>query len=299
VDLVEKQGVGKFSNQRLDYRMSWTDEQLESFEINRRSWDERVDTHWSSDMYQRHADSLRKGSPAIHAGLLEDAGDVSGLSLVHLQCHMGMETMSWSMLGANATGLDYSQPAIDKAELLRDELKLDTQFACANVYDAAEVIQQTFDMAFVSVGAINWLPDLERWATVVANLLKPGGRLLMNEVHPFANVFDDEENNVEGIGVKFPYLDAQPVISECAGTYADLESKHENTQSVEYSHTLATIFNSLIQEGLRIDRFVESDDCMWPRFRAMEQVGPDSWALPDPVVQKLPHTFTLIASKAE
>jgi len=210
---------------------------------------------------------------------------------------MGMETMSWSMLGADATGLDYSQPAIDKAELLRDELQLDTQFVCANVYDAAHVVQQTFDIAFVSVGSLIWLPDLKRWASVVAKLLKPGGRLLMNEVHPFINVFDDEDQNVEGIGVKFPYLDAKPLNSECAGTYADLESQHENTKSVEYSHTLGTILDSLIQAGLVIDRFVESNDCMWPRFKIMEKVGPDAWTLSGPVLNKLPHTFTLTAHK--
>ena len=277
--------------------MNWTDEQLESFEVNRRSWDERVDTHWTSEMYQRHVRNLRAGRPALRADLLEHAGDVAGLSLIHLHCHMGMETMSWSILGAEATGLDYSQPAINKAELLRDELQLDTQFVCANVYDAAEMVQQTFDIAFVSVGSLLWLPDLTRWAKVVAKLLKPGGRVLMNEVHPFVNVFDDEDQNVEKIGVKFPYLDTKPLVSECAGTYADLESQHENTKSVEYNHTLGTILNSLIDAGLVIDCLDESSACMWPRFRTMEQVAPDNWALSGPVLNKLPHTFTLIARK--
>ena len=121
--------------------MNWTDEQLEAFETNRLSWDERVETHWKSEMYQRHVAEMRAGNSCLIDEHIQRIGDVTGLSLIHLQCHMGMETLSWSLLAADAVGLDYSQPAIDKANLLRDELHLDTRFVCANVYDASKVVQ--------------------------------------------------------------------------------------------------------------------------------------------------------------
>ena len=125
--------------------MNWNPSQLEAFELNRLSWEERVDTHWKS-----------------------------------------------SLLGADAVGLDFSQPAIARAEQLRDELKLDTRFVCCNVYDAVEALKQAYDIIFISVGAICWLPDIDRWARVVRALLKPGGRLYMNEVQPVLEAIDDD-----------------------------------------------------------------------------------------------------------
>jgi SAM-dependent methyltransferase len=279
--------------------MTWTPSELETFKLNRLSWDERVEAHWQSAMYQRHVDDLRAGRPCVQDYVLEAVGDVAGLSLVHLQCHMGMETLSWAKLGADAVGLDFSQPAIDKANLLRDELKLNAEFVCANVYDAAETIGRTFDRVFISVGAICWLPDIERWARVVASLLKPGGQLYMNESHPFTDVFEDADKdaNPQGIEVKYPYLNAGGIMFDEPGTYADPGARFKHTKSIDHLHTIGSVINALIAAGLVIDGLHESAHCMWPRFKTMTETTPDHWTLPGDGLDSLPHTYSVMAHK--
>ena len=282
--------------------MNWTEEQLTAFELNRLGWDERVETHWKSEMYQRDVAKLKAGRPCLHSDHIEKMGDVSGKSLIHLQCHMGMETHAWAMLGANAVGLDYSLPAIEKARMLGSQLELNTQFICANVYDAVGQVDQSFDIVFVSVGALIWLPDVQRWADVVSKLLKPGGCLYMNEVHPFVNVFDDHddvstEHPAQSIVVKYPYLNAPVMEFDDPGTYADRNSVHQHTKSIEYNYSLGEILNALIAADMVIDRLDESNHCMWPRFKIMQQVEEDQWTTSDANLNQLPHTFTLQAHR--
>ena len=274
--------------------MNWNPSQLEAFELNRLSWDERVDTHWKSAMYQKHIADLRAGRPCLRERIVAAVGDVAGLSLAHLQCHMGMETLSWSLLGADAVGLDFSQPAIARAEQLRDELKLDTRFVCCNVYDAVEALKQAYDIIFISVGAICWLPDIDRCARVVRALLKPGGRLYMNEVHPFLEAFDDDADG-RNIAVCYPYLDAPGLQFDRQGSYADTSATFRHTRTVDYLHSLGSIVTAVARAGMVIDRLAESAECVWPRFKMMEQTGPDDWAMPGPALGRLPHTYTLTA----
>ncbi len=268
----------------------------DAFEANRLSWDERVETHWASDMYQAHVRDLRAGGHCLKDDAVRSLGDVTGRSLVHLQCHMGMETLSWASLGADVCGLDFSQPAIDKAELLRDELNLKGQFVCANVYDAVEAIGRTFDIVFVSVGAICWLPDLDRWARVVADMLEPGGRLYMDEVHPFLDVFDDHDAE-PGIAIKYPYLDAPPQVFDTPGSYAAPDATFENNRTYYFQHAIGTTLNALIKTGMVIDRFDEYTRCVWPRFKVMKKVDEDTWSFPEAVLNQLPNVYTLEAHK--
>jgi len=270
--------------------MEWKENHLEAFKVNRLSWDERVEAHWNSQMYQRHAGELRSGRPCLGDQITRDMGDVAGLSLAHLQCHMGMETLSWAMLGAEVLGLDFSEPAIVKARQLGAELDMNARFVCANVYDACEVVRQEFDIVFVSVGSIVWLPRIDRWAQIVSTLLRPGGRLYMNEVHPFVDVFDDDSSG-RRITVKYPYLDAGGLASDEPGSYADPNAVFQNIKTVYYLHSIGSILNALIQA----DRFDESNQCTWPRFKSMTQSGPDQWKFSDQALDRLPHTYTLEA----
>lgn len=278
--------------------MTWTDREREGFELNRASWDERVDAHWRSQMYRRHAEDLRAGGQCLDAATLQHVGDVNGRSLIHLQCHMGMETLSLARLGADAVGVDFSQPAIDKANLLRDELGLAARFVCANVYDAVETVGRTFDVVFVSVGALCWLPDVARWANVVGQLLKPGGRLYLNESHPFGDIFGDDESEPPLL-VKHPYLDDPGQVFDEDGTYADTTKGFSHTRTMSWTHPLGVVVTSLIRAGLRIDLLEESSRCCWPRYGMMTQTEPDNWELPGPALGKLPMTYTLLAHKAD
>ncbi len=191
-------------------------EDVEAFEWNRVSWDERVLAHWESEMYRRHADALRAGGHGLDDSMISRVGELHGKSLIHLQCHMGMETLGWTRLGARAVGVDFSGRAIERAEHLRDELGLDTRFFEANVYDAPAVVGETFDVVFVSIGSICWLPDIARWARVVSAMLEPGGMLLMNDVHPMLSTLDDAAGE-PGFALRYPYLDSPRMIFDDDG----------------------------------------------------------------------------------
>ncbi len=275
-----------------------TAEHAESFDTNRASWDERVEAHWASRMYRRHADALRQGRPDLAKDLVAAAGDVTGRSLIQLQCHMGMETMGWSLLGARAVGVDFSAPAIAKAEQLCDELQLDTRFVCANVYDVPEQITETFDYVFVSIGSLCWLPDVRAWASVVAGLLNPGGRLVLNDVHPLMNILDDADDP-PGFALRYPYLGGEPVVCEETSTYADLDRTFEKRRVVDWTHPLGDVVTAVVDAGLRVERLTESSRCVWPALNVMttEDDG-RTWRFPEPWRGKLPVEFTLLARQA-
>ncbi|MEM9915292.1 MAG: class I SAM-dependent methyltransferase [Planctomycetota bacterium] len=270
-------------------------EQLEGIEWNRLSWNDRVQAHWDSAMYRKHADALRRGGHGLAEHIVRGVGPVEGQSLVHLQCHMGMETMAWSRLGAKATGLDFSLPAIDKAVGLRDELALDTHFVCGNVYDARELIEGQFDVVFVSIGSLCWLPDVKRWSRVVASLLRPGGRLFLNDVHPLMDMLEDKTDEPAGFGLHYPYLGGDRVVCDEDGTYADDTVGFTHNRNATWGHPLGDVVTGLIEAGLRITRLEESSRCVWPALKVMERVGEDRWEFPEPWRGKIPVDFTLIA----
>ena len=273
------------------------DEHLEGIEWNRLSWDDRVQAHWESAMYRKHADALRSGGHDLAEHIVRGVGPVDGKSLVHLQCHMGMETLAWSRLGARATGLDFSQPAIDKAMGLRDELGLKTKFVCGNVYDARELIEGQFDVVFVSIGSLCWLPDVKRWAQIVASLLRPGGQLFLNDVHPLMDMLENKPDDPVGFGLHYPYLGGGRVVCDQDGTYADETVGFEHNRTAEWGHPLGETVTSVIEAGMCVTRLEESSRCVWPALKVMEQVDEERWEFPEPWRGKLPVEFTLTAVK--
>ena len=147
-------------------------------------------------------------------------GDVSGLDLVHLQCHFGLDTLAWARVGARVTGLDFSAPAVEQAADLARRAGLEdrARFVCANVYDAVEALgHATYDVVYVSLGAVNWLPSIERWAEVVSSLLRPGGRLFVHDVHPLSNAFGEHELVVE----HGYFEETEPSVDDLGLTYTD------------------------------------------------------------------------------
>ena len=177
-------------------------------EANRRSWDARTPTHFGSRFYD--VDGFRAGASSLNSIEVEEVGDVDGKSLLHLQCHFGMDTMSWARLGARTTGVDFSEEAISRARSLSEELDIDAKFVVSNVYDLPDVLDGRFDVVFTSYGVLTWLPDLDRWAEVVAHFLEPGGFFYIVDGHPFGSVFYNEEDAV-GLRPFYPYSPAEPV----------------------------------------------------------------------------------------
>jgi SAM-dependent methyltransferase len=263
----------------------------EWFETNRLSWDERVPIHLQSAFYD--LSGFKSGKNTLHPFELEELGSVEGSSLVHLQCHFGLDTLSWARLGAQVTGLDFSLPAVEAATQVAEDLGLPARFVHANVYQAPEALQATYDVVYTGRGALIWLPDLSAWAEVVASLLNPGGRFYLHEFHPFADVFaEDSLEVVDGY-----FHESEPRRWEGSGTYADTEADTAHNTSLEWKHPLGDVVTVLARVGLRIELLRErrggSHFRRWP-FMVESESG--ELVLPERM-PALPLTYSLLASK--
>jgi SAM-dependent methyltransferase len=234
-------------------------------ETNRRHWDEVVPIHASSDFYD--VASFKAGKTGLNPLELEEVGDVKGKSLLHLQCHFGLDTLAWAREGATVTGVDFSEQAIETARALAADIGAEAQFVVSDVYNLPDRLTGQFDIVFTSYGVLGWLPDMTRWAQVVAHFVGPGGTFYIVEFHPFAWVFDDAPG-VTGLNVRYPYFPSrEPLRFEDEGTYADPAAQIEHRATYSWPHTLGDIVTALVDAGLRIDflhEFPFSPYQCWP-----------------------------------
>jgi SAM-dependent methyltransferase len=239
-------------------------EDIEWLATNRALWDERVPIHLASEFYD--VDGFLAGGSTLRPFELAELGDVDGLTLVHPQCHFGLDTLSWARRGARVTGLDFSPPAIAAARAIAERAGIDAEFVEANVYDAVQALDgRRFDVVYTGLGAIIWLPDIERWALTMVELMAPGGRFYLAEFHPFANVFGDDD-----LTVSESYFDDRPRIYDEPGTYAEPTAPTVHTESVEWQHGIGEVISALAAAGLRIEWLHEHDytlDQRWPFLR--------------------------------
>jgi 2-polyprenyl-3-methyl-5-hydroxy-6-metoxy-1,4-benzoquinol methylase len=220
------------------------------FEANKKLWNKRVEIHYNSEFYSK--ENFLKSKISLNSIELEDLGDVNGKNILHLQCHFGQDTLSLANLGADVTGVDFSDEAIDKAKQLSDESNIKANFICSNIYDLKDKLEDKFDVVFTSYGTIGWLPDIKKWAEIVSHYLRPGGKFLIVEFHPYIWMFDD---NIENL--KHPYFHTNKPIAEISeGTYTD---SNADIKMIEYgwNHTLSDVTNSLISNGLTVKSFNE------------------------------------------
>ncbi len=224
-------------------------------EANQRHWDECVPIHVRSDMYD--VASFKAGESKLKPVELEELRGVRGKTMLHLQCHFGLDTLSWARdEGAIVTGIDFSEPAIEAARSLAAECAIDARFIVSSVYDLPDVLDEQFDIIFTSYGALCWLPDIERWAQVAAHFVKPGGTFYIAEFHPFAGIFDDAPG-VTDLHVHYPYFPTnEPLRFEVDGTYAGT-TKMEPHPTYEWPHPVSEVITALIGAGLRIEFFHE------------------------------------------
>lgn len=260
------------------------------FLANQKLWNNKVDVHVASDFYD--LEKFKSGATSLNAVELTEVGDVTGKTMLHLQCHFGMDTISWARKGAITTGLDFSDKAVTKANELARELQVNSRFVCANVYDTDLYVQEQFDIVFTSYGTIGWLPDLKRWANVVAERLKPGGVFHMVEFHPVVWMFDNEFTHIQ-----YAYFNTgKPIEEENSGTYAD-RSADLHDKEYGWNHSVSEILNALIGAGLRIEFFNEHASSPYNSFRKMTEVEPGSFQITG-LENKLPLLFSIKASKA-
>jgi SAM-dependent methyltransferase len=268
--------------------------------INRANWDERAPAHAASPDYAfaRFAEDPSFISDVVRFDL-PLLGDVSGCEAVHLQCHIGTDTVSLSRLGARTTGLDFSPPALTEARRLAQLARADVHFVEGDVYDAPTLLgEESFDLVFTGIGALGWLPDIRRWADVVARLLRPGGRLFIREGHPMLWALDDERT--DGLlAIEYPYFErAEPSVFNTPGTYVATDAVLTSTVTHEWNHGLGEIVTALLDAGLRLTGLTEHDSVPWEALPgAMTNIGGGEWRVTDRP-WRLPHTYTLRAEKA-
>ena len=219
-------------------------------ETNRRHWDEVVAIHAASDFYDLA--SFKKGRSTLLPVEREEVGDVGGKTLLHLQCHFGMDTLSWARKGAIVTGVDFAGAAIKTARGLADELGIDARFIESNIYDLPGTLSGQFDVVFTSLGVLCWLPDVPQWARIAAGFVKPGGSFYILDGHPMSHTLDDEAPGGE-LKLRYPYFPGEPLAFDEDGTYANTAAKLEHRSTFEFQHSLGEIVTSLIDAGLRIE----------------------------------------------
>ncbi|MFF3173849.1 class I SAM-dependent methyltransferase [Streptomyces sp. NPDC057900] len=266
-------------------------------EANRALWDERVPIHYGSDFYD--LDSFRAGKDALRAFELAEVGDVTGRSLLHLQCHIGLDTLSWARHGAaQVVGLDFSEPAVETARSLAQEIGLPPDraaFVAADVYDAAEAVpDSSYDIVYTGIGALNWLPDIDRWADTAASLVAPGGFLYLAEFHPLTDCLDD----ATGERIVHDYFSREAWVDETPGTYADFDAPTVHNRSVEWQHPLGSVVSALAAAGLRIEFLHEHDTSLFARFPVLERQPDGGFRFPTER-PRIPLMYSIKATRPE
>ncbi|MFD2422102.1 class I SAM-dependent methyltransferase [Amycolatopsis pigmentata] len=263
--------------------------------VNKARWDERAPVHAASDEYEfdRFVDDPRHLSRVVRFDQPR-LGDLTGLRGVHLQCHIGTDTLSLARLGATMSGLDFSSESLVQARRLAEASGADIDYVEASVYDAVEALGgESFDLVYTGVGALCWLPDVARWARVVAGLLRPGGRLFIREGHPVLWALDQQ------LCLTYPYFEhAEPLVFDDPSTYVTTDVPLEHGLSHTWNHGIGEIITGVLDAGLRLTAFVEHDSVHWnalPGQMVVDSLG--EWCLregPD----RLPATYTLQAIRA-
>lgn len=263
---------------------------------NKALWEEWTTLHASSAFYD--LEGFKRGGIRLGPEEVAEIGDVAGRDLLHLQCHFGIDTLSWARLGARVTGADFSGRAVELARSLADELGFpDARFVRSDLYDLPSVLEGDFDVVYTSRGVLAWLPDIARWGQVVAHFVRPGGTFYIHEVHPVAQAFVEEGVAPGELRLAYPYWEhAAPLTFPVQGSYADPTAELEATVEHSWDHGLGEIVTALVEAGLRIEALREYPFLDWQLAFLVE--GPDGrYRLPEDAPGELPLSFSIRATK--
>jgi len=265
--------------------------------VNRANWDERAPAHAASPDYavERFA-----ADPAFISDVVAfdrpRLGDVAGLRGVHLQCHIGTDTVSLARLGAEMTGLDFSAASLAEARTLASRAEAPVTFVEGDVYDAVDLLgPRGFDLVYTGIGAIGWLPSIDRWAAVVSGLLRPGGRLFMREGHPVLYSLADGRTD-QLLVIEYPYFEqVEPLVWDEPGTYVQTDVEFQSTITHEWNRGLGEIVTALLDHGMTLTMLVEHDSVPWEALPGqMRKLPGGEWQLADRP-ERLPHSYTVQA----
>lgn len=260
-----------------------------AFDANRTAWNERARLHVGSKFYD--VEGFVAGGNSLTDLELDLLGDVRGKRILHLQCHFGQDTLSLARMGAEVTGLDISETAIDEARKLTERCGLKADWVLRNVIDHRPELDGRFDIVFTSFGTIGWLPDLAPWAANIVRYLKPGGRFVFAEFHPAVWMFDNDFTHVA-----YSYFNREMIVEEEQGSYADRHAPIK-LSSHTWNHGLGEVLSALLAAGLRIDRFEELDGSPHDCFSKTVK-GEDGLYRIAGMEGKLPLVYALSATKA-
>ncbi len=259
------------------------------FEANKKLWDARTEAHIDSKFYD--LEGFKKGNTALGPIVLEEMPEVSGKSLLHLQCHFGLDTLSFARMGATVTGVDLSTKSIETAQSLSKELNIAATFIESNIIMMDQVIQDQFDIVYTSYGAICWLPDINQWAEQVAKRLKPGGMFYMAEFHPYLYMWEWKDQQIA-----FPYFSKGKAFHELSeGSYTD---GSEGVKFDEYFwiHGVADVQNALRNNGIQVIGFNEYDYNPYPCFEGIRKRAEQEYVY-EVNGHAIPAVFTVLGRK--
>lgn len=261
---------------------------MDYLQINKESWNRRTAYHIESDFYDMA--SFLSGHTSLNPIEIQLLGDIQGKKILHLQCHFGQDSISLSRMGAEVVGVDLSDKAIEKAISLAEETQANAKFICCDIYNLPQHLDEEFDIVYTSYGTIGWLPDLDKWAAVIKQYLKPNGKFVFVEFHPIVWMFDDD---FEKIG--YNYFNNGPIIESESGTYADRTAPIEQ-QYVFWNHNLGEVFTSLLVNGLAIKSFQEYDYSPYNCFQHTIEFEPKKFRIKH-LDDKIPMVYSLVAHK--
>jgi len=257
-------------------------------DINRQSWNTRVETHVQSDFY--NVEAFLNGWSSLKEIEVQLLGDVTNLSILHLQCHFGQDSISLARLGAKVTGVDLSDKAIAKAKELNTQAATDAEFICCDIYDLPLFCDEQFDIVFTTYGTIGWLPDMNKWASVIAQFLKPGGKFIFVEFHPVVWMYDD---NFEKIA--YNYFNEGAILEQESGTYADRNAPIAQ-QYVMWNHGIAEVLTAVINNGLSVSVFNEFDYSPYNCFKETVEFELGKFRIKH-FGNRIPMVYSLVAVK--
>ena len=261
---------------------------LDYISINKELWNKKTAVHVKSEFYDN--DNFIKGKSSLNDIELKLLGNVHGKSILHLQCHFGQDTISLTRLGAKATGVDLSDKAIETANQLAKKTNSDAEFICCDIYDLPKHLNNQFDIVYTSYGTIGWLPDMNKWASIVAQFLKPNGQFILVEFHPTLWMFDDDFKKIE-----YNYFNNAPIIETETGTYADENAPIKN-ECITWNHPISEVVNNLIKHDLEINLIDEFDYSPYDCFSHTVMVEPNKFRI-EHLDNKLPMVYAIMASK--
>lgn len=261
----------------------------ERLKANLDAWNLMTGYHAASPEYRLA--EFKAGENVLKPIELREVGDVRGKSLLHMQCHFGLDTMSWARMGANVTGVDFSDRAIALAQSISAECKIPARFLHSNIYDAPNVLHEQFDIVFTSYGALCWLPDINRWAEIAASFVKPGGFFYIAEFHPLI-LMSDNRRGMTKLENEISYFHTAMRVDPPGPDYSD----HTKivSESHEWMYRLGDIVSALAATGLRIEYLHEFAECIYQHFPFMKQGSDGMWHIEgDPI----PTIFSIKATK--